>query len=175
MDASPRGDATPYGMAMGGGPGDDQQYIEMDMEGGRGDGMPGVSPPVDPRLQAPQDSRPPLHAASEDGNVRLLKELLAGRNGGPVDGRDRAGRTPLLVACAVGHAAVVVALLRAGAAPTAVDGVRGVVRCWAAAGVGFLRGANRQGPCAGVWTWLAICMCALCNGAGLVVWGRCGH
>ena len=72
-----------------------------------------------------------LIAAAAGGSVPILKQTLAheaasldARPGGGVNCGNRDGMTPLIHACAVGHASVVDALLRAGAdvAAVATDG-----------------------------------------------------
>lgn len=58
-----------------------------------------------------------LHEAAASGDVRRVRTVLA--TGEAVDGRDEAGRTPLMIAARRGHAAVARALLEAGADPHA--------------------------------------------------------
>ena len=55
----------------------------------------------------------PLHTAAEVGDERAVGEAL--KRGEPVDGVDRLGRTPLLLAASQGHVAVTQLLLQAGA------------------------------------------------------------
>ena len=60
-----------------------------------------------------------LHEAAASGDVRRVRAVLA--TGELVDGRDEAGRTPLMIAARRGHAAVARALLEAGADPHATQ------------------------------------------------------
>jgi hypothetical protein len=57
-----------------------------------------------------------LHSAADDGDVKLLSNLLS--LGAEVDARDRGGASALFCACEAGHAGAVATLLGAGASVT---------------------------------------------------------
>ncbi len=61
-----------------------------------------------------------LRDAARTGNAREVERLVA--QGTPVDARDSAGRTALMIAALHGHMAAVQALLALGAQTALVDG-----------------------------------------------------
>lgn len=65
-----------------------------------------------------------LHVASRAGNLPALEEYAGEFES--LEGRDKRGRTPLLVACAFGHEAVATYLLQKGARTDVESQVRTV-------------------------------------------------
>ena len=61
----------------------------------------------------------PLHAASENGHVEVVKRLI--HAGGDVNSRRMGGETALYLASRSGHVEVITALLAAGADKTIKD------------------------------------------------------
>ncbi|KAI9000155.1 ankyrin repeat-containing domain protein, partial [Hyaloraphidium curvatum] len=62
-----------------------------------------------------------LRAACRQGDLQRLEELLDGEMRTDISAGDANGVTPLMEACAYGHAEVAIELLNAGAEPNAVD------------------------------------------------------
>uniref|UniRef100_A0A0G4HG47 Uncharacterized protein n=1 Tax=Chromera velia CCMP2878 TaxID=1169474 RepID=A0A0G4HG47_9ALVE len=74
--------------------------------------VPTLAEPTDPQTSA---SEAALHLVARKGSLAALRKLLD--FGVYIEKRDSERRTPLLVACTFGHAAIVEALLSAGADP----------------------------------------------------------
>ncbi len=75
-----------------------------------------------PEARSEEDMIDDLHDAAAHDDVERLRALLAA--GAPVDGRDRARRTPLLTACRANAVAAAQALIAAGADVNAKDNIR---------------------------------------------------
>ena len=69
--------------------------------------------PVFPLDDADRNGLTPLHAAAENGNARVIRNLIA--DGAAVDAKDAQGRTPLLIAVRQRHLKVAAELITAGA------------------------------------------------------------
>ena len=102
----------------------------------KADNPPGLAQSLRERAPSADTSPDPgtsLHGAARNGDVAQLDRLLA--LGGPLNARDEAGRTPLILATMHGHIEAVRRLLAAGANPALPD----------SEGLDALQHARRQG------------------------------